>query len=210
MEISKKIKEDILNNRLARGVPLRQVKLSNRYDVSRIPIRDALLSLKGEGWLVPHGKAGVMIPALNWKEAEDLYLMRAGLECLLFGMAFDKITNEDIRHAKAFFAELNKESLTLVEKGELNWFFHNALYQAADRPTLLRVVEGLNKQAVRYLGFQYGPLGYRETSQKQHEALLLLIESKDKKLALTYLREHIEKAGKLLTQYLKSLEIKEF
>lgn len=208
METRRKIKEDILNNLLPKGVPLRQVELSIRYNVSRIPIRDALLSLKGEGWLVSHGKAGVMIPALNWKEAEDISLMRAELECLLFDMAFDKITNENLIKAKAFLLELDKEDLTLVNKGELNWCFHHALYQAADRPVLLRMVEGLNKQAARYLGFQYGPLGYRETSQKQHESLLLLIKSKDKKLALIHLREHIEKAGKLLVQYLKSLETK--
>lgn len=206
MDISKKIKEDILNNQLARGVPLRQVELSSRYNVSRIPIRDALLSLKGEGWLVPHGKAGVMIPVLNWKEAEDLSLMRAQLECLLFDMAFDKITNDDLIKAKAFLLELDKEGLTLVKKGELNWCFHEVLYKAADRPTLQRVVAGLNKQATRYLGFQYGPLEYRETSQKQHEVLLTLIETKDKESALIYLKEHIEEAGKLLVQYLMGLE----
>lgn len=206
MDISRKIKEDILNSQLPRGVPLRQVELSSRYNVSRIPIRDALLSLKGEGWLVPHGKAGVMIPILNWKEAEDISLMRVELECLLFEMAFDKISSEDLKSAKVFLSKLDEENLTLLKKGELNWGFHSALYQAADRPTFQRVVEDLNKKAVCYLGFQYGPLGYRQISQKQHESLLLLIESKDKRSALTYLRAHIEDAGKLLVQYLRGLE----
>ncbi|QUX91937.1 GntR family transcriptional regulator [Marinomonas sp. A3A] len=205
MDISQSIKEDILKNQLPRGVPLRQTNLSTRYGVSRIPIRDALLSLKAEGWLVPNGKAGVMIPDLNWKEAEDLCLMRAELECLLFDMAFDHIHEEDLFEARCFLSELDKESLSLVNRGELNWRFHHALYRAAERPTLQRVVEGLNKQAVRYLGFQYGPLGYKVRSQDQHEELLSLIESKDKKAALIFLRQHIEKAGILLTEYLKTL-----
>lgn len=207
MDISQSIKEDILKNRLPRGVPLRQANLSTRYGVSRIPIRDALLSLKSEGWLVPNGKAGVMIPDLNWKEAEDLYLMRAELECLLFGKAFDYIREEHLIEARYFLEELNKHSLTLVYKGELNWLFHQVLYKAAERPTLQRVVEGLNKQAVRYLGFQYGPLGYRTRSQDQHEELLSLIGLKDKNAALIYLRQHIENAGILLTDYLKKLNV---
>ncbi|MGO2235734.1 GntR family transcriptional regulator [Marinomonas sp. UCMA 3892] len=205
MDVSQSIKEDILKNQLPRGVPLRQAILSARYGVSRIPIRDALSSLKSEGWLVPNGKAGVMIPDLNWTEAEDLYLMRAELECLLFSMAFDYISKEDLIKARYFLAELNKENLTLVYKGELNWLFHHTLYRAAERPTLQRVVEGLNKQAVRYLGFQYGPLGYKVRSQDQHEELLLLIESKDKNAALIFLRQHIENAGILLTEFLKKL-----
>jgi DNA-binding GntR family transcriptional regulator len=205
MDVSQSIKEDILKNQLPRGVPLRQAILSTRYGVSRIPIRDALLSLKSEGWLVPNGKAGVMIPDLNWTEAEDLYLMRAELECLLFSMAFDYISEEDLIKARNFLTELNKENLTLVYKGELNWLFHHTLYRAAERPTLQRVVEGLNKQAVRYLGFQYGPLGYKVRSQNQHEELLLLIESNDKNAALIFLRQHIENAGILLTEFLKKL-----
>ncbi|MBU1294852.1 MAG: GntR family transcriptional regulator [Gammaproteobacteria bacterium] len=205
MDVSQSIKEDILKNQLPRGVPLRQAILSTRYGVSRIPIRDALLSLKSEGWLVPNGKAGVMIPDLNWTEAEDLYLMRAELECLLFSMAFDYISEEDLIKARHFLTELNKENLTLVYKGELNWLFHHTLYRAAERPTLQRVVEGLNKQAVRYLGFQYGPLGYKVRSQNQHEELLLLIESNDKNAALIFLRQHIENAGILLTEFLKKL-----
>lgn len=205
MDVSQSIKEDILNNRLPRGVPLRQVSLSESYGVSRIPIRDALLSLKAEGWLVSHGKAGVMIPDLHWKEAEDLYLMRAQLECLLFEMAFDDIELGDIERARGITLRLDREHISLVERGELNWRFHEALYQAADRPTLHRVVEGLNKQAVRYLGFQYGPLGYRARSQHQHKAWLDIIEAKDKVAAIDFLRQHIVKAGALLTGYLKNL-----
>lgn len=205
MEIVQKIKEDILTNQLPRGIPLRQVTLSYRYGVSRIPIRDALVALKAEGWLVPNGKAGVMIPDLNWKEAEDLSLMRAELESLLFSMAFDSICEENIEQARLFLAELDQENMSLVTRGELNWQFHSALYFAANRPTLQRVVEGLNAQATRYLGFQYGPLAYREKSQDQHQELLALIESKEKDAALALLRRHIEQAGYLLTQYLKTV-----
>lgn len=205
MDISHSIKEDILKNQLPRGVPLRQANLSIRYGVSRIPIRDVLQALKSEGWLVPHGKAGVMIPDLNWQEAEDLYLMRAELECLLFERAFEHIRNKDIAEARSFLLELDQENVSLVSRGELNWCFHGTLYQPANRPTLLRVVEGLNKQAVRYLGFQFGPLGYQAKSQDQHEELIALIESGHKGAAIIFLRQHIERAGASLTTYLKNL-----
>jgi DNA-binding GntR family transcriptional regulator len=205
MDIIQSIKEDILNNHLPRGIPLRQAYLSTRYGVSRIPIRDALQALKSEGWLVLHGKAGVMIPDLNWQEAEDLYLMRAELEYLLFEMAFECIHDKDVAKARLFLLELDQEYVSLVSRGELNWCFHSALYMPANRPTLLRVVEGLNKQAVRYLGFQFGPLGYQAKSQDQHEELIALIEARDKNAALILLRQHIEKAGVLLTGYLKKL-----
>lgn len=206
MDVSQSIKEDMLNNQLPRGVPLRQKELSLRYGVSRIPIRDALLSLKGEGWLVPHGKAGVMIPDLNWKEAEDLWLMRAELECLLFSMAFDRIKFDDLTQAKTITQRLDKDALSLIERGELNWQFHHTLYRAAERPTLHQVVARLNIQVVRYMGFQYGPLGYKATSQDEHSQLIDMIEAKEKQAALLFLRRHIEEAGRLLVRYLKQLD----
>ncbi|MBJ7538121.1 GntR family transcriptional regulator [Marinomonas transparens] len=206
MNICQKIKTDIIKNQLPRGKPLRQVTLSSRYGVSRIPIRDALLSLKAEGWLVPHGKAGVMIPALDWKEAEDLYLMRSYLEGLIFNMAFEHICPEDLLKARGFLMELDKEGVGLLERGKLNWSFHKALYQAANRPTLLQVIAGLNEQVVRYMGFQYGPLDYRHRSEYQHEILLNHIENKDKISAECLLKLHIEEAGVLLVDYLKSSE----
>ncbi|MFT2098921.1 GntR family transcriptional regulator [Marinomonas sp. 2405UD66-6] len=204
MNIKEAIKGDILNNQLPRGVPLRQVELSERYKVSRIPIRDALLSLKAEGWLSPHGKAGVMVPEFRWEEAEDLYLMRSRLECLLFEMAFDHIGETELKAARLILSELNQESLSLIQYGEMNWHFHSVLYQAANRVALHQVVEGLNEKVIRYLGFQYGPLGYRVESEQQHEELLWLIEQNDKQGALIFLQQHIEEAGKLLTEYLKS------
>lgn len=203
MDICQKIKDDILNNQLPKGVPLRQKELSARYGVSRIPIRDALLSLKNEGWLVPNGKAGVMVPKLNWQEAEDLSFMRAELECQLLSLAFDRITKNDILSARLSLVELNENNLTLIRRGELNWRFHDSLYRPADRPVLHSTVERLNRQAVRYLGFQYGPLAYRQTSEDQHDMLLQFIESKNKNAALVLLRQHIEDAGNLLASYLK-------
>ncbi|MCW4628435.1 GntR family transcriptional regulator [Marinomonas rhodophyticola] len=112
-----------MNNQLPKGVPLRQNELSARYGVSRIPIRDALLSLKNEGWLVPNGKAGVMVPKLNWQEAEDLSFMRAELECQLLSLAFDRITKNDILSARLSLVELNENNLTLIRRGELQLAF---------------------------------------------------------------------------------------
>jgi DNA-binding GntR family transcriptional regulator len=204
MLLYQKIKDDILNNRLPVGRPIRQVELSDRYGVSRIPVRDALLQLKAEGWLVPHGKAGHIIPDLNWQEAEDLYLMRADLEPRLFSYAFEGIQADDIGRAKATLGLLDNARLTLLEKGELNWAFHKILYFPANRPTLYKTVCSLNQQASRYLGFQYGPMNYKDHSQKEHAVLLGLIESGDHSSALSLLKKHIKDAGQLLVSHLKS------
>lgn len=198
------IKTDIVTGKLERGRPLRQSELSERYSVSRIPIRDAIGVLRSQGWLVPHGKAGSMIPELCWVEAEDLYQMRSVLECRLLDLAFDQLTFELVGRARDINHQLNNDTLSMIERGQLNWRFHATLYTAANRPTLFNVVSALNDQVSRYLGFQYGPLQYKGISQSEHEALLTLLEQKNKPEALQLLKNHIEVAGIQIVNYLKS------
>ncbi|TPE55601.1 GntR family transcriptional regulator [Maribrevibacterium harenarium] len=200
------LKNDIVSGVLPRGLPLRQQDLSERYQVSRIPVRDAMMQLKAEGWLVPHGKAGVMIPKLNWLEAEDLYQMRALLEVQLLAYAIPGINHEVLGRARDINHQLNAPHLDLLGRGQLNWLFHATLYQCACRPALFRTVESLNDQVRRYMGFQYGPLGYQDTSQQEHDRLLTLLERKQQAEAMKLLQQHIEEAGILLVDYLQKLE----
>lgn len=204
LELIEQLKADILNGALPRGCPLRQQELSARYNVSRIPVRDAIAQLKNQGWLVTHGKAGVMVPELNWREAEDLYQMRMALEVHLLEHALPNLTHEVLGRAKDINLQLNNPCLTLLERGQLNWDLHATLYEVANRPTLFNVVAILNEQVRRYMGFQYGPLNYRDTSQNEHEKLISLIESDQKDQALRYLKGHIEVAGRMLVDYLKN------
>ncbi|MBM6550268.1 GntR family transcriptional regulator [Marinomonas ostreistagni] len=200
------LKGDILAGTLERGVPLRQQELSERYQVSRIPVRDAIATLRNQGWLVAHGKAGVMVPTLHWQEAEDLYQMRALLECRLLEHALGHINYEIIGRARDINASLYSPSLTLLERGRLNWEVHASLYRAAQRPTLFNTVATLNEQVRRYMGFQYGPLDYLDTSQQEHEQLFDLLERKEWSQAVTLLQRHIEVAGVQLVEYLKTTE----
>ncbi|MCO4787327.1 GntR family transcriptional regulator [Marinomonas atlantica] len=204
LELLDQLKADIINGRLDRGCPLRQQELSKRYGVSRIPIRDAISVLRNQGWLVAHGKAGVMVPELNWKEAEDLYQMRSLLECQLLGYSFPNITYESLGKARDINLRLNACDLSMLERGRLNWELHATLYEVANRPTLFNMVAILNEQVRRYMGFQYGPLQYRNTSQNEHEELLDLLAQGQSDQAIKLLRQHIEVAGQQLVEYLKA------
>ena len=94
--------------------------------------------------------------------------------------------------------------MTLVERGQLNWDLHATLYKVANRTTLFNVVAILNEQVRRYMGFQYGPLNYRDTSQNEHEQLLNYLTEGQVDKALALLHRHIDEAGKKLVAYLKA------
>ena len=204
------IKQDILASHWPAEKALKQTELSTHYGVSRIPIRDALLQLKNEGWLVAAGKASIKIPQLNPEAAEDLYRMRMLLEPLLLQHALSNINHAILGQARDILAEIDQgNALNAQQHGKLNWQFHALLYQAANRPTLFATVDNLHTQFRRYIGYHTIRLDYRDISQQEHYHMLELIRDKHRSQAVALLTRHIESAGCKLTDYLKqhSLQI---
>lgn len=198
------MKQDIRDNKLPIGCPLKQEQLSQQYAVSRIPIRDVLQRLKNEGWLIQSGKRGVQINPLNATEAEDLYIMRVHLEPLLLGYAMSNLNHQIIGKAADTLEQLKQPKLTLQKHGDLNWQFHACLYQAAQRPTLFDNVSHLHQLCSRYIGFQTLELDYQDNSQEEHYQLLEAIKTRQVNQAQQILKQHISEAGKALVAYLKS------
>ncbi|MFA0810930.1 GntR family transcriptional regulator [Microbulbifer epialgicus] len=205
MGLYEKIKADLQRGRFAPGQVLRQVELAELYDVSRIPVRDALHQLRNEGWLSPHGKRGVAVPQFDPIEVEDLYLMRMRLEPLLQTLALNKLNREVLGRANDILDSMEASTQMSAEQiGNLNWQFHACIYKAAERPTLFSAVEQLHRQCERYIGYQSRSLQYQNTSQGEHFSILKALKRGDGELAATLLAQHIEAAGKSLVSYLRS------
>lgn len=202
-QLYQQIKDDIRNNLLPIGETLKQEALSQRYQVSRIPVRDVLQRLKNEGWLCPCGKRGVMIPPLSAQEAEDLYMMRMYLEPLLLGHAIAKINHQVIGQAKDILSQMEDLSRTDISQiGELNWQFHACLYRAAQRPTLFNTIANLHQQCARYIGYHTLTLAYHHNSHAEHLAIIEAAQDKQVTRAKNLLKAHISDAGELLVEHL--------
>jgi DNA-binding GntR family transcriptional regulator len=199
-----RIKNDIRQDKLPINQLLTQQWLSEHYQVSRIPIRDAIAKLMAQGWLTTHGKKGVKIPPLNAFHAQELYLMRLPLESLALQLAFERINFGVIGAAEDILTQLdNSAQLSALEQGELNWQFHFCLYQPCERLILLNTLNQLHQQCERYLGFQFNTLDYNVRSNQEHYQLLTALRAKDLKGALMTLRCHIQEAGEILTAHLQ-------
>ncbi|WP_444920928.1 GntR family transcriptional regulator [Microbulbifer sp. CnH-101-G] len=207
MNLYEKIKADLQRGRFPAGQALKQAEVAELYEVSRIPVRDALQRLKNEGWLEPHGKRGVAVPQFDPLEVEDLYLMRMRLEPLLQTLAQKNLTNETLGRARDILDTMEENpNLSAEQIGCLNWQFHATIYLAARRPTLFATVEQLHRQCERYIGYQSRSLHYQSTSQKEHYAILEALQHKREEEAATLLAAHIETAGKKLVAFFHSAQ----
>lgn len=200
------LKQDIRQGVWPAGAVLNQQKLSEYYQVSRIPVRDALQQLKAEALLVMAGKASLMVPALTAAEAEELYQIRLQLEPMALRRAFPHLTFALLGQAEDLLQQIEQDKDgSAADRGAMNWQFHLMLYQASACPHLLRLLHSLHQQVERYLGFQEISLNYADTSQQEHWQLLQLLREQKVDAAVALLQHHIQQAGELLTRHLRQL-----
>src|SRR5688500_2920250 len=95
--IADSLRDEILRGVIEPGAPLRQEELAERFQVSRIPVRDALLRLESQGLVHVYSNRGAFVISLSADEVREIYDMRILLEGDLIERAVPRMTAEDWR-----------------------------------------------------------------------------------------------------------------
>src|SRR4051794_24549172 len=157
-DIALVIEEAIVSGELAPGTVLRQEQLSEQFNVSRTPIREALRRLAALGLVSFVPNRGVRVRTVSREELPEAFLVRAELESLATEVAAEKITpddREELELGERRFAEISQE-LRARGPGEerrsimgdwvrANHAFHDVIYRVAALP----LAEQLAKSARR-------------------------------------------------------------
>jgi DNA-binding GntR family transcriptional regulator len=188
--IAQALREMILAGELAAGEPLKQEALAARLEVSRIPLREALLILEGEGLVELNLNRTAVVSRLSEREAHELYVMREALELAALREALPRIAGADIARAENAL-NLIDHAATAAEWSAHNWAFHAALYAPCGMPRLMQQMQALHHNAARY--FQaLEQARYRARSQRDHRALLHACKAGNKRLALNLLAQQLQ------------------
>ncbi len=197
-QVLEHLREQIVSQQYRAGEPLRQVAIGEALNVSRIPVREALLQLQAEGLVkfTPH--KGAVVTGVDPDQIEELFELRELLECRLLGHAFSRIGADDLSRAAAALADfqaLLQPGADISEWGRLNWAFHEALYRPAGRERSLEIVRRLHADCDRYLRMQISLSGSYAKADREHHRLLRLCRAGKKREATSLLRDHIRKTG---------------
>lgn len=202
------LREKIISHEIAAGDPLRQDALAEELNVSRIPVREALLQLEAEGLVrfAPH--KGAVASEISGAEVKELFALRVILECDILRHSLAKISDADLQKSTdtlAEFDELTKPGADLHAWGALNWKFHKSLYVPASRPRTLGIIGQLHTNCDRYLRMQVQISADYDRAEQEHHELLGLCKKRDKRGAHKCLKKHIETTGTELIRAIKSL-----
>ncbi|MBW8182045.1 GntR family transcriptional regulator [Shewanella nanhaiensis] len=188
------LREKILSGDIAAGEPLRQSALAEELNVSRIPVREALLQLEAEGLVKFEAHKGATATELSVEQVTELFELRAMIETDLLAKAIPNLQDEDFLQAEKVLGELEsafKQEDAVATWSELNTRFHTCLYSPANRPHTLEVVHGLNTNCDRYIRLQLLLAGGIPRAEQDHRDLLSFCKSQQTDKAVELLRAHI-------------------
>ena len=191
----------IVRGELPGGVPLRQEELAARLGVSRLPVREALRQLHGEGLVTLSPNRGAVVVALSPDDVQEVYDIRIGLETMALQLAIRHLSPAILERAGAILDTIERED-GVGRWCELNWDFHMCLYAPANRPRMLKLIDMMHANVDRYLRIYLGLLRFQPRSQAEHRALLAACARYDSAEALGILTNHLAGARDALAEYL--------
>jgi DNA-binding GntR family transcriptional regulator len=198
------IRELIMAGLARPGELLRLAPLAQQIDASVTPVREALLLLAQDGWVVQEPNRGFRVAAMQRKDVEDAYLVHGFVAGELARRAAAAEAPDKIARLRALDAEIK----TLDGRDELreelvNYELHDGIYDLADSPRLVLFVTA----ASRFVPRRYWATipGWREINRRDHEPIVDAIEAHDADRAAALMTAHIAAAGRLLLAHLDAV-----
>ena len=109
-DIALALEEAIVSGEIPPGSVLRQEHLSEQFQVSRTPVREALRRLAALGLVTFEPNRGVRVRMLSRDEMREAFLVRAELESLATEIATPKMTDADLAALERGGAPLHARS----------------------------------------------------------------------------------------------------
>lgn len=146
------LKKAILKGELQPGDRLMELQLAEKMGVSRTPIREAIHKLSKEGLVTMIPRKGAEVAGISAKTLQDVLRVRATLEKMAFSLAYEKITDKEIRELEKYHREFEQavHGNDILKMTDADENFHFVIYNAADNNKLREILGTLKENMYRY------------------------------------------------------------
>jgi len=199
--VADKIREAILRGALKPGEKIDEIRLADRLEVSRTPVRAALRTLVAEGLVTNYPHKGTIVNELSPEGLEEIYMIRGLLEGK--AAALGAAAMDDDRIEELFSIQERLKS-TVDADGwlELNARLHHTIYVAAGSPRLVSMIRNMRNIAAPFIRQYIASQGYRENALLEHERILSACEKRAGDRAQQATEEHLKSVVKTIKQQL--------
>jgi len=195
------LRDEIISGNLKAGESIRQEYIAKIFNVSRIPVREALKRLESQGLVKNERFKGCIVSSLKDDEIREVYEIRLNLEPHVIKHSVENISKETLAEARNLCERLSQEKDT-AKYGEWNRKFHEALYRDSQRPFHLKIINEVIDRIDPYIRAQLVQKKGIDTAHNEHMGILKACDEGNSDLAAELTKQHIEASYKALMVYL--------
>ena len=205
-QVAHRLRQMLVENRIAPGAKLNERELSEVLNVSRTPLREAIKMLAAEGLVDLLPNRGAVAVQLTEADVLHTFEVLAGLEGQSGELAAQRITDAERAELRA----LHYEMLACHARGDLSGYYrlnaaiHNAINAAARNPVLTRSYRQTNArvQSLRFSTNQNASKWQRAV--KEHEAMVAALDARDGAGLRALLVQHLQHKCDAVVELLRS------
>ncbi len=191
------LKEDIILGRLKPGSLFNEKEYALKLNISRTPVREAVLKLADEGYIQIIPRKGTLISSISFEDIKSIYEYRLILEPNIINLLKDKSINDDFvnKWIKIFESKKNESNINIEnsinqDEDKLfhlglaeftnNSYIVNQVNQVMDKCLRIRILSNIESKN-RYLN-----------SLDEHLNILYSLKNKDYRKASEYMKKHLK------------------
>jgi DNA-binding GntR family transcriptional regulator len=196
-QVRERLRSAILSGELAPGARLSVPDLARRLNVSRSPVREAVLQLVSEGLAVEHSRRGAEVITVDYRDLQDIYAVRSPLEGAAARLC---ALHMDAAELTALRGVLDAQGAPAVLRDarrfrELDLRFHELILQGSHNARLRRSAELLMSEARLAASLIGDDPEHFNMSYNEHRAVVACLRERDGPGAELAMRRHLERIG---------------
>jgi DNA-binding GntR family transcriptional regulator len=202
------LEQMIVTGQFADGERLDEIKLSERFRVSRTPVREALQKLVISGLVEQIPRRGVFVRQPGPVELVGLFEAMAEFEAACGRFAALRISDSALEDLHA----ANTKCQAAIDDADVDAYynenegFHHIIYRASGNAYLEETATRLHKRLRPFRRMQLHLRGRISQSMSEHEAIVVALAGGDADRAATELRNHVAVQGEKFHHLLASLK----
>ena len=191
----KQIQEWIVTGRFKPGEQIKEENISQRLEISRPPVREALKMLEATGLVIRKPRRGVFVPLLTKKDVWEIYTLKAALYELVTELAMNVMTDAQIAELETMVTEMERivseDPVDILEYQKHHKAFHARLMGIAGNHRLNVFAANLHNQITP---FSYKSLQRKDhllSSVQYHRKIIEAVKEGDRPSACRLMKRHV-------------------
>jgi DNA-binding GntR family transcriptional regulator len=188
------LKKNIMELRLEPGRLISEKDLVEMLEVSRTPIREALVKLSQEELIETTPQKGSVISLIDLQHAEESRFLRETLESAIVREACEKLGTEQVLHLQNLISlqELCESEENYERLFELDEEFHKTIIIGCGRIRTWGLIQQVTTHYNRIRFLRLATNHNWQVILSQHHGIVRAIKEKDPDAAEKVLRDHLE------------------